>query len=465
MKRLLIITTALLGTSLGTNAQAIGSGNSSGDSYFLCNTPGTPKVCGYNSQGELGDGTTANKSTPVSVSGLTGITAMSGGQMHTLFLKNDSTVWSCGGNNHDQLGDGTGTDRHTPVKVSGLTGIISIAAGGLHSLFLKSDGSAWACGSNINGQLGDGTTAGKSIAVKVLSDITAIAAGNTYSLFLKNDGSVWGCGMNAFGQLCKGVPTGYWVNIPVQVTGLSNIVAIAAGLSHSIFLKGDGTVWACGANTSGQLGNGTTISNDTLVQVSGLSGITAIAAGSGHSLFLKNDGSVWACGDNTYGELGDGTTIERNTPIQVSGLSGITAIAAGGVAFSLFLKSDGSFWACGRNNNGQLGDGTIIDRLIPVEVAPCSNVGIEAVNNRFSGFTVSPNPANNNLVLKAPSGIPSAGRTPGQFVIKIYNTIGQQVYQSSSQSLQVDVSSLSSGVYYVQLFDGEKQNWGKFVKD
>ncbi|MEO6832627.1 MAG: T9SS type A sorting domain-containing protein [Chitinophagaceae bacterium] len=248
----------------------------------------------------------------------------------------------------------------------------------------------------------------------------------------------------------------------------SNAQAIFSGSasSSSYFLSSTpGSPKAWGNNKVGQLDDGTTTSRNTPVHVIGLSGITTIAIGGDHSLFLKNDGSVWACGDNTYEELGDGTTTERNTPIQVSGLSGITAIAGGGAAFSLFLKSDGSFWACGRNNNGQLGDGTTTDRLSPVEVTPCSNVSIEAVESHIHSIIISPNPANNNIVLKAPSGIPSAGRTPGQFVIKIYNTIGQQVLQVSSKSLQVDVSSLSSGAYYVQLFDGEKQNWGKFVKE
>ncbi|MEO6884298.1 MAG: RCC1 repeat-containing protein, partial [Bacteroidia bacterium] len=115
---------------MGANAQAIFSGStshSSYSSYFLSNTSGSPRACGNNSNGQLGDGTKTDRSMPVRVSGLSGVTAISAGESHCLFLKKDSSVWSCGSNEDGQLGDGTDTDRLTPVKLSGLTGIIAIA--------------------------------------------------------------------------------------------------------------------------------------------------------------------------------------------------------------------------------------------------------------------------------------------------------------------------------------------------
>src|SRR5688572_6362340 len=104
---------------------------------------------------------------------------------------------------------------------------------------------------------------------------------------------------------------------------------IAGGGNHSLFLCSSGEVMACGYNSEGQLGDGTTTQRTSPVKVSGLSGITAIAAGWKHSLFLKNDGTVWACGDNDFGQLGDGTTTQRTSPVQVIGLSGIKVIASG----------------------------------------------------------------------------------------------------------------------------------------
>ena len=123
---------------------------------------------------------------------------------------------------------------------------------------------------------------------------------------------------------------------------------IAGGGEHSIALKSDGTVWAWGNNWVGQLGDGTTSHRSTPVQVSGLSGVIAIAGGGYHSIALKSDGTVWAWGWNEYGQLGDGTTSHRSTPVQVSGLSGVIAIAGGGY-HSIALKSDGTVWAWGNN--------------------------------------------------------------------------------------------------------------------
>ncbi|MBI4494743.1 MAG: IPT/TIG domain-containing protein, partial [Chloroflexi bacterium] len=119
---------------------------------------------------------------------------------------------------------------------------------------------------------------------------------------------------------------------PVQVSGLGGVAAMAGGDLHSLALASDGTIWAWGLNSSGQLGDGSTTSRRTPVQVSGLSGVVAVAAGSAHSLALGSGGTVRAWGLNNYGQLGDGTTVTsgcycRSTPVQVSGLSGVTVTA------------------------------------------------------------------------------------------------------------------------------------------
>ncbi len=350
----------------GSVTATSGGGN---HSLFLKND-GTVWATGYNGNGQLGDGTTTQKTTPVQVSGLSGITAIAAGLSHSLFLKNDGTVWGTGRNNNGQLGDGTTTHRTTPVQVSGLSGITAIAAGQNHSLFLKNDGTVWATGYNGNGQLGDGTVTQRTTPVQVsgLSGITAIAGGFAHSLFLKSNGTVWATGFNAYGQLGDG--TAADKTTPVQVSGVSGITAIAVGVSHSLFLKNDGTVWVTGYNGYGQLGDGTLANKTTPFQVSGLSGITAIAAGAvaDHSLFLKTDGTVWATGRNSEGELGDGTVTQRTTPVQVSGLSGITAMAAGQY-HSLFVKNDGTVRATGYNTDGELGDGTTTNKSTAVQVS------------------------------------------------------------------------------------------------
>ena len=131
---------------------------------------------------------------------------------------------------------------------------------------------------------------------------------------------------------------------------LTDVTAISAGVFNTVALKNDGTVWAWGLNSSGQLGDGTTTDSYTPVQVSGLTGVRAISAGFvSHAVALKNDGTVWAWGSNGYGQLGDGTTTDSYTPVQVSDLTGITAISAG-ESHTVALKNDGTVWAWGCNS-------------------------------------------------------------------------------------------------------------------
>jgi hypothetical protein len=207
---------------------------------------------------------------------------------------------------------------------------------------------------------------------------------------------VFSWGRNDFGQLGNGSSgPGTDSNMPVGVGGglsAPDIKALAAGINHSLVLKNDGTVWAWGDNTYGQLGNGTTGgSSSTPVQVKDGNGgylqdVTAIAAGGFHNLALKDDGTVVVWGLNSLGQLGNGTTggggscqCSSNTPVAVSNLSGAKAIA-GGTDFSLALKTDGTVRSWGANDSGQLGNGTTGG-----DSCNCSNTPVKVSN--LSGVT------------------------------------------------------------------------------
>lgn len=319
---------------------------------------------------------------PTQIAGLSEVVAIAAGDSHNLVLKQDGTVWAWGSNGAGQLGIDSGYYSRVPVQATGLSEVVAIAAGNLHSLALKRDGTVWAWGNNSAGQLGIGAndTDIHPLPMKVigLSGVVAIAAGDWYSLALKGDGTVWAWGDNQIGELgtrstadCSGskLITSPCSPVPLQVRGLSGVVAIAAG-GHSLALKGDGTVWAWGPNDKGQLGTALTTACDGFscsrvpVQVSGLGGVIAIGAGEYHSLALKRDGTVWAWGMEFDLGIGISKGAPHPQPVNVTNLSGIIAIAAGR-NMSLALKRDGTVWAWGA---GPLGDGSVSPSLVPVRV-------------------------------------------------------------------------------------------------
>jgi len=348
------------------------------DEVSVATTPGNIWVWGSNFYGLLGNGTTGgDRLTPIHVRGLTKVVSIATSYNHCLALKSDGTIWAWGSNYRGKLGkDNTLGVYPIPSQVSGLSEIVAIAAGYDHSLALKSDGTVWAWGDNRFGQAGNGITFGSSNAtnasmttttndtsrgitqVSGLSDIVAISAGVAHSLALKSDGTVWAWGGNYYGQLGNGTSgTNSDRGVPMQVKELSGVVSIGAGAFHTLAVKSDGTVWSWGHNDHGQLGDGVITDSSIPVQVIGLNSMVAVAGGEFHSLALKSDGTVWAWGYNSLGQLGTGNILTSYKPVQVTNLNGIIAIAAS-AANSSALKSDGTVWTWGNNLDGQLGNGT-----------------------------------------------------------------------------------------------------------
>ena len=298
---------------------------------------GTVWTWGYNNYGELGLGafdTAApyGRSVPAKIAGLTGVIAVAAGTNHSLALKSDGTVWAWGWNSSGQLGDGSGTNQSAPVKVYGLTNAVAIAAGGVHSLALRTDGSVMAWGGNLYGELGDGTNTNRLTPVFVWT-ATAIACGQYHSLAMQADGSLTAWGSNANGQLGDGTTISR--KIPKPVIGLANAAFFTAGAFTSLAIKNDGTVWAWGWNAYGQIGDGTTTDRAVPTLTKNLTNAIAIASGQAHCLALKADGTVWTWGWNAYGQAGNGTfstsaPFGNLTPQQVASIAGATGIAGGG---------------------------------------------------------------------------------------------------------------------------------------
>lgn len=277
-----------------------------------------------------------------------------------------SVPWTWGGNGFGELGDGTTAARRTPAPVADLAGVVDLHGGREHVVALRSDGTVWVWGSNVQGQLGLGTSTNVAVPTQVaaLSGIVAVETGHNHSLALTAGGTVWTWGLNADGQLGDGTTT--LRRSPVRVAGLADAVAIAAGRNMSYAIRADGSVLGWGRNAEGQLGDGTTTTRRlTPVRVGSLTQVVGIAGGRDHGLALREDGTVWAWGANAYGQVGDGTLVNRTGPVQVA--AGMTEVIAG-AHHSYALRSDGQVAAWGRNYRANLGDGTTTNRRTPVLV-------------------------------------------------------------------------------------------------
>jgi RHS repeat-associated protein len=211
-----------------------------------------------------------------------------------------------------------------------------------------------------------------------LQGVTAIAAGDRHILVLKGDGTVWAWGDNSYGQLGDGGTTSS--PTPVQVVGLTGVTKIAAGGNHSLAVAADGQVWAWGDNADGEVGNGTTTNSSVPVAVSGLPAIVAVAAGDAHSLALTQAGAVWAWGYGGDGELGSGISVDAPRPVQVSVVTGVMAIAAG-QSHSVALEANGSVWTWGADASGQRGNASASASAVPIQVAGLTGVTVVAAGN------------------------------------------------------------------------------------
>ena len=340
-------------------------------------TQGTAWTWGRNATGQLGNGTLVQETSPRRVPGFVSVEEVAASGRTSYARRSDGSVWSWGDNAAGQLGTGVSTLSTVPVAVLGQPRRVPLASGDNHVLAAFSDGALWSWGQNGSGQLGVAGTGSPESPRYVAQPkcIEAVAAGAAFSVALRCDGTVWAWGDNGSGQLGVEPTTLAQRTEPAQVPGLSNVVAIAAGASHVLALRVDGTVWAWGANGAGQLGaGGSSASRAAPAPVRELLDTVSIAAGAGHSLAVRADGTVWAWGQNASGQLGDGTFTSRDTPGVVSAAPRLQSLVAG-ARHSLGLTAAGAVWAWGDNTSGQLGEGSAVSaRPSPVQVQGLSGV-------------------------------------------------------------------------------------------
>jgi alpha-tubulin suppressor-like RCC1 family protein len=372
---------------------------------------GEVKCWGNNWTGQLGDDTLTDRPVPVTVVEpadglpLAGAQSLALGTNHSCALVAGGEVKCWGDNEYGQLGDGTRLMKRTPVSVlqseggPPLTGVQALASGEYHNCALLTGGEVKCWGVNSSSQIGNGTTTAQqktpasvlqSTGGPPLTGVQDIALGSRHSCAVLSGGGVRCWGYNKNGQLGDGTTDNRKVATPVlEVPGgppLPGAQFLALGGYHSCarMVGGDTRCW--GSNGSGELGDGTNSNRSTpvtAVQSPGgppLLGAQALALGYQHACALTG-GEIKCWGSNLHSQLGDGTQISQTNPVSVlqsaggPPLGGVQAIASS-QSHSCAVLSGGEARCWGDNYSGQLGDGTLTDRSIPVRVKLGTNVSM-----------------------------------------------------------------------------------------
>lgn len=288
------------------------------------------------------------------------------GSTHACAL--DGEVARCwGGNKLGQLGDGSTEDRSIGVTPVGPSRIVDISAGSFHTCAVDGDGAAWCWGHGINGVLGDGSGEDQVLPIVVpgLPPVVAISTEFVHTCALSREGAVWCWGENNQGQLGVGEIT-FGSLTPVQVLDLSGVVQISVGERHSCARIGDGDVRCWGDNGYGELGDGTRVNRDRPITVDSCAAVD-VDAGSFRTCVICTDRTVECWGDNGSGTLlgGEDDVLE---PTAIKGLTGIVDVSAGW-AHACAVDEGGRAWCWGRNKSGELGDGGLVARTTPLDAS------------------------------------------------------------------------------------------------
>jgi alpha-tubulin suppressor-like RCC1 family protein len=324
---------------------------------------------GNNDYGQLGLGNRTKYSSPKQVGSLTTWAKLNTGNSNSgVAIKSDGTLWSWGRNNSGQLGLGNVTYYSSPKQVGALTNWLSISSS-VSVAAIKTDGTLWTWGDNSSGQLGQGNITGYSSPKQVgaLTNWSKVSSGaNSFIVAVKTNGTLWSCGDNQYGSLGDGTSTKK--SSPVQVGSLTNWADVSCGDYHSIAVKTDGTLWAWGLNDNGQLGLGnTTYSYSSPKQVGSLTTWSIISAGGRQSFSIKTNGALWSWGQNAYGQLGLGNITYYSSPKQVGALTNWSQINSS--AYNVMaITTAGALWGWGFNIQGALGFGNNTKYSSPKQV-------------------------------------------------------------------------------------------------
>lgn len=342
---------------------------SSGNNTFAIKQDNSLWAWGSNTNGEIGDGTKDSREYPFKI--MTDVTQVAAGYTHILAIKKDGTLWAWGNNSYGELCDGTKDSKRYPVKV--MNNVAQVAAGSSYSLIVKKDGTLWVCGNGSRGELGTGNTSNKGTPVKIMDGVLKVAAGSGHSVILKKDGSLWTCGYNGHGQIGDGTQIDCFT--PKRI--MDDIIDISAGSYNTFAIRSDHTLWAWGYNEEGQTAGK---SSSELTPTRIMEDVEEVSASYYRTMVRKTDGTIWACGywKDFFGIESKNTVHE---PTQINSLNNISCIDTG-YLHSLVVDKEGNVYSFGKNDYGQLGDGTLINHASPVHIM--TNVSKVSTDNDCS---------------------------------------------------------------------------------
>jgi alpha-tubulin suppressor-like RCC1 family protein len=323
----------------------------------------TVKCWGQGTAGDLGNGSTANQATPVTVTGLSGVKDLAVGAAHTCALLSAGTVTCWGSNASGQLGDGTTTNRLSPVTVTGLSGVASIDAGDSSTCAVLTNGTMKCWGLNNNGQLGDGTTTNRvhPVAISGLTQVatTSGSAGHRCAVLTTHAIRCWG--LNNFGQVGDG--SKFNRRTPVALaTMATSVQGVVARGTHTCALVTGARVKCWGQNNHGQLGDATTTaSRATPAFVSNLVNANLVGGGADTTCARLTSGATKCWGLSNFGQVGDGKYVDRRSPVANTMLA-VPVTLPGGATYMAARTAAGGIRTWGRNNFGQLGSGNTTTR-------------------------------------------------------------------------------------------------------
>ena len=419
------------------------------------------------------------------------------GAYHTVAVAQDGTLWSWGYNNSGQLGDGSTTNRTTAVKIGTDSDWVSVGAGYYHSFAIKSNGTLWAWGYNSAGQLGNGNSTNQLSPVQIgTSQWQAVTGGEEFTIAIKSNGTLWTWGTNSFGQLGDGGVTTSR-NAPFQVGTDTNWWKIAAGRYSSYALKATKKLWAWGINGKCQVGDYTTTNRVLPVAIAttenfdnvigGLNAGYAITetgnlkawgavngsdiyatspfayqsthtnwvdlkVGISHFVGTKNTNELYTWGTNDNGQLAVNSS---STPVQITTVNNLTNKIAANFYSSLVLNSSGQLFVTGQNHVGQFGAGTTNNAngftLVTCPAAVLSSDSFEIQNS----VLIYPNPVLDVLTISSSLEIQK---------LSVIDITGKLVKTQNGNATTLAVNDLKSGFYFLEITIDGKSETRKFVK-